>query len=164
MWGRPLKACCKVLSDKFVKLNGMNVEKLLQRCGPPVEGKSITFAFSSGKNIVFVGLKDSTLAFDRNLEKFNKSVLTIKVDNQTNIKSILKLKWLDDSISKLDGWHSCQSWRVLKVTSTMILQLYTPGLFKKKTTLWSRISNSHPYLFMSRRDFAIAVFKCFYFQ
>lgn len=83
---------CKVLSDKFVKLNGMNVEKLLQRCGPPVEGKSITYALSSGKNIVFVGLKGSTMAFDSNLEKFNKSVLTMKIDNQTNIKSILKLR------------------------------------------------------------------------
>ena len=83
---------CKVLSDRFVKLNGMNVEKLLQRCGPPVEGKSITYTISSGKDIVFVGLKGPTVAFNHNLEKFNESVLTIKIDNQTNIKSILKLK------------------------------------------------------------------------
>ena len=83
---------CKVLSDKFVKLNGMNVEKLLQRCGPPVEGKSITYTLSSGKYIIFVGLKGPTLAFDHNLEKFNEAVLTIKIDNQTNIKSTLKLK------------------------------------------------------------------------
>ncbi len=48
---------CKVLSDRFVKLNGMNVEKLLQRCGMPVEGKSITYTLSSGKYIIFVGLK-----------------------------------------------------------------------------------------------------------
>ena len=83
---------CKVLSDRFVKLNGMNVEKLLQRCGPPVEGKSITYTISSGKDIVFVGLKGPTVAFNHNLEKFNESVLTIKIDNQTNIKSTLKLK------------------------------------------------------------------------
>ena len=83
---------CKVLSDRFVKLNGMNVEKLLQRCGPPVEGKSITYTISSGKDIVFVGLKGPIVAFNHNLEKFNESVLTIKIDNQTNIKSILKLK------------------------------------------------------------------------
>ena len=83
---------CKVLSDKFVKLNGMNVEKLLQRCGPPVEGKSMTYTFSSGKYIIFVGLKGPTLAFDHNLEKFNEAVLTIKIDNQTSIKSTLKLK------------------------------------------------------------------------
>jgi hypothetical protein len=83
---------CKVLSDRFVKLNGMNVEKLLQRCGPPVEGKSIAYTLSSGKYIIFVGLKGTTLAFDHNLEKFNEAVLTIKIDNQTNIKSTLKLK------------------------------------------------------------------------
>jgi hypothetical protein len=83
---------CKVLSDRFVKLNGINVEKLLQRCGPPVEGKSITYTISSGKDIVFVGLKGPTVAFTHNLEKFNESVLTIKIDNQTNIKSALKLK------------------------------------------------------------------------
>ncbi len=83
---------CKVLSDRFVKLNGVNVEKLLQRCGPPVEGKSITYTISSGKDIVFVGLKGPTVAFNHNLEKFNESVLTIKIDNQTNIKSTLKLK------------------------------------------------------------------------
>jgi hypothetical protein len=83
---------CKVLSDRFVKLNGMNVEKLLQRCGPPVEGKSITYTLSYGKYIIFVGLKGTTLAFDHNLEKFNEAVLTIKIDNQTNIKSTLKLK------------------------------------------------------------------------
>jgi hypothetical protein len=83
---------CKVLSDSFVKLNGMYVEKLLQRCGPPVEGKSVTYTLSSGKNIVFVGLKGPTLAYDYNLAKFNESVLTIKIDNQTNIKSTLKLK------------------------------------------------------------------------
>ena len=83
---------CKVLSDRFVKLNGMNVEKLLQRCGLPVEGKSITYTVSSGKDIVFVGLKGPTVAFNHNLEKFNESVLTIKIDNQTNIKSTLKLK------------------------------------------------------------------------
>ena len=83
---------CKVLSDRFVKLNGMNVEKLLQRCGPPVEGKSITYTLSSGKYIIFVGLKGPTLAFDHNLEKFNEAVLTIKIDNQTDIKSTLKLK------------------------------------------------------------------------
>lgn len=63
---------CKVLSDRFVKLNGMNVEKLLQAAT--------------------AGLKGPTLAFDHNLEKFNESVLTIKIDNQTNIKSTLKLK------------------------------------------------------------------------
>ena len=83
---------CKVLSDRFVKLNGMNVEKLLQICGPPVEGKSITYTLSSGKYIIFVGLKGPTLAFDHNLEKFNEAVLTIKIDNQSNIKSTLKLK------------------------------------------------------------------------
>ena len=81
---------CKVLSDRFVKLNGMNVEKLFQRCGPPVEGKSITYTLSSGKSVIFVGLKGPTLAFDHNLEKFNESVLTIKIENQTNFKSNLK--------------------------------------------------------------------------
>jgi hypothetical protein len=81
---------CKVLSDKFVKLNGMTVEKLFQRCGPSVEGKSITYTLSSGKSVIFVGLKGPTLAFDHNLEKFNESVLTIKIENQTNFKSNLK--------------------------------------------------------------------------
>jgi hypothetical protein len=81
---------CKVLSDGFVKLNGMNVEKLFQKCGPPVEGKSITYTLSSGKSVIFVGLKGPTLAFDHNLEKFNESVLTIKIENQTNFKSTLK--------------------------------------------------------------------------
>ena len=68
----------------------MNVEKLFQRCGPPVEGKSITYTLSSGKSVIFVGLKGPTLAFDHNLEKFNESVLTIKIENQTNFKSNLK--------------------------------------------------------------------------
>lgn len=52
---------CKVLSDKFVKINGMKSEKLTEQCGSHGEEKTISYVFASRKNIIFVGLKASGL-------------------------------------------------------------------------------------------------------
>ena len=49
----------------------------------------LTYAIASGKNVIFVGLKGLTSAFDYNYEDFMRSLKTIKVDNQSDIKALI---------------------------------------------------------------------------
>jgi hypothetical protein len=80
---------CKVLSDEFVKLNGINSERVTGKCGPIEEMTMLTYAIASGKNVIFVGLKGLTSAFDYNHEDFMRSLKTIKVDDQSDIEALI---------------------------------------------------------------------------
>ena len=80
---------CSVLSDSFVKINGMNSEKVTQECGTHGEEQSISYIFASGKNVIFIGLKGIRLAFDHNLEKFKQSLQTLKIDKPVNIENVI---------------------------------------------------------------------------
>ncbi len=80
---------CKVLSDAFVKINGLGSEKLTQICGSQDQEKSINYVFASANHVIFVGLKGPSLAFEHNLEKFNQSLQTIKIDRPTDIKDVI---------------------------------------------------------------------------
>jgi hypothetical protein len=80
---------CKVLSNEFVKLNGINSERVTGKCGPIEEMTMLTYAIASGKNVIFVGLKGLTSAFDYNHEDFMRSLKTIKVDDQSDIKALI---------------------------------------------------------------------------
>jgi hypothetical protein len=80
---------CTVLSDSFVKINGMNSEKISQECGTLGEQKSTSYIFASGKNVIFIGLKGIRPAFDHNLEKFKQSLQTIKIDKPTDIENVI---------------------------------------------------------------------------
>ena len=80
---------CTVLSDSFVKINGMNSEKITQECGTLGEEQSISYIFATGKDVIFIGLKGIRPAFDHNLEKFNQSLQTIKIDKPKNIENVI---------------------------------------------------------------------------
>jgi hypothetical protein len=80
---------CKVLSDKFIKIKGMKSEELTEQCGSHGEEKTISYVFTSRKNMIFVGLKASGLTFDNNLEKFKQSIQSIKINDATDIEDII---------------------------------------------------------------------------
>ena len=80
---------CQIISDKFVKLRGTTSEQVIQQCGPQLEGKTISYAIASGKFIVLLGLKGGASAVDHNLQKFEQSLRTIKIDKATDIKNLL---------------------------------------------------------------------------
>ncbi len=79
---------CKI-EDKFVKLNGTTSEKLIGLCGPMLDTKVEAYAIASDKNVILVGLKGPIAAFDYNRPIFIQSVNSMKMENQTNIKSLI---------------------------------------------------------------------------
>jgi hypothetical protein len=83
------KVGCKVLSDKFVIINGMKSEKLTGDCRSHGEERTLSYAFASSNNIIFVGLKGSGLMFEKNLKKFKEAVQTVKINNPRDIEEIL---------------------------------------------------------------------------
>ena len=80
---------CRVLSDEFVKLNGTSSEKVVGKCGPLDEVSILTYAIASGKNVIFIGLKGSTTAFDHNYETFMQSLMTMKINEPSDIKKLI---------------------------------------------------------------------------
>jgi hypothetical protein len=87
---------CKVLSDEFVKLNGISSEKVIGKCGPLEEVSMLTYAIASGKNVIFIGLKGLTAAFDHNFEIFMQSLKTMKIDHQSDIKELISKSYPPD--------------------------------------------------------------------
>ena len=87
---------CKVLSDEFVKLNGTRSEKVVGKCGPLDEVTILTYAIASGKNVIFIGLKGSTTAFDHNYETFMQSLRTMKIDEPSDIKELISKSYRPD--------------------------------------------------------------------
>ena len=49
-----------------------------------------TYSFVTGKKIISIGLKGITAAFDYNHESFMRSLNTIKVDNDSDIRILIK--------------------------------------------------------------------------
>lgn len=80
---------CKVVSDKFAKVNGTTREEMYQICGPELEQKAKAYAIASGKSILYMGLKGNGPAFDHNIKKFEESIRTIKINEVTDIKRLL---------------------------------------------------------------------------
>jgi len=80
---------CKVLSDTFVKINGLNSEKLTQICGSQDQEDSINYAFASGNQVIFVGLKGPRLAFEHNLEEFEHALQTVKIARPADIEDVI---------------------------------------------------------------------------
>jgi hypothetical protein len=76
------------VSDKFVKFASTTSEQVIQQCGPQLEDKTISYAISSGKSIVLLGLKGGS-AVDHNLQKFEQSLRAIKIDKVTDNKDLL---------------------------------------------------------------------------
>jgi hypothetical protein len=87
---------CKVLSDEFVKLNGTRSEKVVGKCGPLDEVTILTYAIASGKNVIFIGLKGSTTAFDHNYETFMQSLRTMKISEPSDIKELISKSYRPD--------------------------------------------------------------------
>jgi hypothetical protein len=80
---------CRLVSDKFVKFASTTSEQMIQQCGPQLEDKTISYAISSGKSIVLLGLKGGSSAVDHNLQKFEQSLRAIKIDKVTDNKDLL---------------------------------------------------------------------------
>ena len=80
---------CRLVSDKFVKFASTTSEQVIQQCGPQLEDKTISYAISSGKSIVLLGLKGESSAVDHNLQKFEQSLRAIKIDKVTDNKDLL---------------------------------------------------------------------------
>ena len=87
---------CKVLSDEFVKLNGLSSEKVVGKCGPLQELSMLTYAVASGKNVIFIGLKGITSAFEHNLEFFMQSLETMEFDHESDIKKLISKSYRPD--------------------------------------------------------------------
>lgn len=80
---------CKVLSDEFVKLNGITSQRVVGKCGSLDEESMLTYAMAAGRNIIFVGLKGLTASFDTNYESFMGSLRTMKIDEGQDIQAII---------------------------------------------------------------------------
>lgn len=83
---------CKVISDTYVKVNGINSEKTTQECEYNV--KKIEYLFASDKSLaegyrsfVWVGFAGTAAGFDYNLPKFEQSLQTIKIDEPRDVQA-----------------------------------------------------------------------------
>lgn len=77
---------CKIVSDKYVKINNINGQELFWQCGSDNDNKILNYFFASGNKIIVVGLKGSGSVFDSNLDKFRNSVSTLSIDKPTDIR------------------------------------------------------------------------------
>jgi hypothetical protein len=82
------KSGCTVLSDKNATINKIDGEQLFLQCGANSDNKIVNYFFASGNKVIVVGLKGSGSVFDRNLNKFMKSVSTLSMDKPTDIRNI----------------------------------------------------------------------------
>lgn len=88
-YGEIEKNGCRILSDKYVKINDVNGQELYWQCGSDNdEDKMINYIFASGNKIIVVGLKGSGSVFDSNLDKFGKTVRTLSIDQPADIRKI----------------------------------------------------------------------------
>jgi hypothetical protein len=67
----------------------MKSEKLTGECRSHGEEKTLSYAFASSKNIIFVGLKGNESMFEKYLKKFEQAVQTVKINNPRDIEEIL---------------------------------------------------------------------------
>ena len=88
---------CIILSDEFVKLNGINSERVTGKCGSPGRRKYVNVCHrAAGKNIIFVGLKGPTPALDYNYETFMRSLMTMIIDDGQDIQTIISKTYSPD--------------------------------------------------------------------
>lgn len=80
---------CNVLSDDFVKLNGMSSEKVVSKCGSNEETSVLSYALASKESIIFVGLKGPREAFEHNYNNFMNSLKSIKIDNNSSLEELI---------------------------------------------------------------------------
>ena len=76
---------CKVTSDTYVKINGINSKNITEECGD--YSKAITFQLATDKNLIFLRLDTVAYRFDDYLPKFAQSVKTIKIDKPGDIQA-----------------------------------------------------------------------------
>jgi hypothetical protein len=79
---------CKIVFDKYVKINNINGQELFWQCGSDNDNKILNYFFASGNKVIVVGLKGSGSVFDSNLDKFRNSVSTLSIDKPTDIRKI----------------------------------------------------------------------------
>jgi len=79
---------CRIVSNKYVKINGMNGQELLSQCGSDNDNKIINYIFGSRDEVIIVGLKGSNPVFDSHLDKFTNSVGTLSIDKPIDIRNI----------------------------------------------------------------------------
>ena len=79
---------CRIVSNKYVKIDGMDGQEILSQCGADNDNKIINYMFGSGDKVIIVGLKGSNSVFDSYLDKFTHSVGTIRIDKPTDIRNI----------------------------------------------------------------------------
>ena len=77
---------CKIVSDKYVKINDINGQEVFWQCGSNNNNKIVNYFFASGNKVIVVGLKGSGSVFDSNLDKFRNSVSTLSIDKPTDIR------------------------------------------------------------------------------
>jgi hypothetical protein len=77
---------CKIVADKYVKINNINGQELFRQCGSDNDNKILNYFFASGNKIIIVGLKGSGSVFDSNLVKFRNSVSTLSIDKPSDIR------------------------------------------------------------------------------
>jgi hypothetical protein len=77
---------CKIVSDKYVKINDINGQELFLQCGANSDSKIVNYFFASGNKVIVVGLKGSGSVFDSNLDKFRNSVSTLSIDKPGDIR------------------------------------------------------------------------------
>jgi len=85
-YGEIEKKDCRIVSDKYIKINGVNGQELFWQCGS--DNKIINDIFGAGNEVIIVGLKGAGSVFDNNLDKFRNSVDTLRIDKPTDIKKI----------------------------------------------------------------------------
>jgi hypothetical protein len=59
------------------------------KCGPNEEYSMLSYGLGSAKNIIFVGLKGPTDAFNYNYRTFMKSLNTIEIDEKSDIEELI---------------------------------------------------------------------------
>lgn len=77
---------CKIVSDKYVKINDINGQEVFWQCGSDNDSKMVNYFFASGNKVIVVGLKGSGSVFDSNLDKFRNSVSTLSIDKPSDIR------------------------------------------------------------------------------
>lgn len=82
---------CKILSDKFLKVNNINSEELIMECDTLEKEKVINYLFLSEKKLIIVGLKGSDPAFNNSLDEFRDSIRSVKINRPMDLERSIEL-------------------------------------------------------------------------
>jgi hypothetical protein len=70
---------CQIVSDKNVEVKGTESVEVFQLCGLLKKEKILTYIFAPQDKMVFAGLKGTGVIFDHNVDKFQKSIQTLRI-------------------------------------------------------------------------------------